>query len=155
MRLTLCRTHQDALCTFGVLDVGGKFCLYTVERGWVHDPANVSHTGLPLGKRNESCIPSGYYDVSRAWSPSVSRNFRYLSSASVHIRRPTPPGKSPHRWGCRFESANRPTDVQGCVGLGLSAKPYGVAESRVALSKFEDALDDARDDSTLFIVNAF
>ncbi len=155
MKLTLCRTYQNEKYTAGVLAVGGVDCFYTIERGWLHDPDNVTDVGLSLGRRNESCVPCGHYGLT--YKQSGIRHYWYLDAPGLGVYVRKPRVAPSHRWGCRIEAANYAAEVQGCVGVGMRQSSEGepVSESRDAVSKVEEILRVNSGEHTLRIVDAF
>ncbi len=90
----------------------GKF--YTVERPWLDN------------KPFESCIPTGEYSLNWHESPKFDWCYEVENvEGRTHIL---------------LHVANYPTDVVGCIGLGLSlmGDRIAVGNSRAAMAAFHD-----------------
>lgn len=110
--------------TLGMIKCGEqKF--WTVERPWLDNMAF------------KSCIPEGEYVMTRRVSPKFGETW--------HIK------DVPERSHILIHAGNYPNDFHGCVGLGtkLLDDRVAVANSRVAVNKFEDLL--GKDDHTIEI----
>ncbi len=90
----LFRELQSPEGTFGTLAVGGhKF--FTCERPWLNNAPSVS------------CIPKGNYTVRMTYSPRFRRQMYLLEGTKS-------------RAGIRIHSANLPSQLNGCIALGLA-----------------------------------
>ena len=127
IKAKLIRFEDSVEGTFGIF-MFGKHILYSGERPWRENQANIS------------CIPTGTYICKWTWSPKYKRKMFVV----VDVK-----GRS----GIRFHSANYVGDdeigfksqVKGCIALGLGFKELGkgflkqkaVTSSRAAIAKFE------------------
>ena len=107
--------------TLGELFVPYGHSLYTIERPWLDN------------KPFESCIPEGDYAV----KPFNGTRFKDVWQLM----------DVPDRSYILIHTANRPSDVQGCIGVGLfwhiSGKSPIVEESRKAVQSLHE-IDDLR-----------
>lgn len=114
--ITLQREPFSEDGTFGRL---GRF--YTCERPWLDN-----QTGI-------SCIPSGIYDVQKTWSPRFGR----MMFLVLGVR---------GRTGVRIHPANLPTQLEGCIALGLKRGwmdgKRAVFLSQPAVRQFESEMPD-------------
>lgn len=110
---------ESTVGTFGRLTYE-DFCCYTVERPWRNN------------KQMESCIPAGTYPVSR----SFYHRGRYEVWEIAGV---------PNRSRILIHRANEPSEVSGCVGVGLSLGVvndcWAVRDSRKAFDAFMEATD--------------
>lgn len=99
--------------TIGKLDLDGVFVCNTLER--VADGKNVP---------NQSAINEGTYPMSERYSPHFGRNVIGLSDV---------PGRS----DIEIHVANKPSQLLGCIALGMSVGPDPdfIGNSVVALGK--------------------
>ncbi len=111
--LTLTR-YYTPLGTFGILEPVNDSKLYTVERVWLDNQPNVS------------CIPEGEYDC-------VPYYFSRGGYAAVEVT------NVPNRSDILMHIANRPEDVEGCIGIGAKlgclGNNWGVVQSKVGFNK--------------------
>lgn len=120
MVVYLIRYASDERCTRGVL-IAGDVMLRTLELPWRDNKANVS------------CIPTGEYDVD--YLPrSASGKFRQV----YHVR------NVPNRSGILFHNGNVPSQIQGCILVGmksgeLSGQP-AVLSSSAGMEKMRQAV---------------
>ncbi|HWJ17999.1 MAG TPA: DUF5675 family protein [Geobacterales bacterium] len=100
--------------------------IVTLERPWLNNQPKVS------------CIPAGTYQVVISLSPKFGRLMPRLLNV---------PGRSEIEchWG------NVVTDTEGCIIVGTSETPYGVAWSRLAFGKFFPWLTAALKSGDVFI----
>lgn len=114
--MILQRTESSDEGTFGRL---GRF--YTVERPWKNNAKGIS------------CIPAGIYKVRRTWSPRFKRRMFLVLDTSP-------------REGIRIHAANLPTQLEGCIGLGLRQGwidgKKAVLVSLPAIRQFEAEMPD-------------
>jgi|TARA_R110002033_G_scaffold16434_1_gene45558 hypothetical protein len=98
--------------TLGVIRVDGEL-FYSVEKPWLDNAPNVS------------CVPEGTYKTGWRDSPKFGETW--------HIK------DVPNRTYILIHAANYPTDVHGCIGLGmqLMADRIAVGHSRKAVNAFE------------------
>lgn len=112
MIVTLERWCQGPPGTFGHLVVAGE-TLYTVERPWAGNRPFVS------------CIPAGDYRC-------TPRRYHRGGYDAIGI------GDVPGRSLILFHKANRPTDVSGCIGVGLQ---LGCLDGRWAVLRSREAFE--------------
>lgn len=86
--------------TLGTLETSSGFRCFTIERPWQDNEPNVS------------CIPDGSYEC----LPFSGKRFKNV----VQVM------NVPDRSYILFHGANRPSDVQGCIGPGVSFGFEGV-----------------------------
>jgi len=118
------------IATFGEMSHNGVLICYTVEKPWVSN------------KPFTSCIPPGAYKIHRYSSK------RYPSCFSLEN----------HNLGVYLEKcersirdhilihiANFPSDVEGCIGPGLTlhTERWGVGQSRLAMGELNKLITDA------------
>ena len=98
--------------TLGVIKLDSE-TFYSVERPWLDNAPNVS------------CVPEGTYKTGWRDSPKFGETW--------HIK------DVPNRTYILIHAANYPTDVHGCIGLGmqLMADRIAVGHSRKAVNAFE------------------
>jgi len=123
MRVKLHRTYFNA-ATMGHLWIADLDdpVFYTIERPWLNNKVNVS------------CIPAGNYNV----KPYSSDKFKDVYEVQ----------DVPDRSKILIHVANWATEVEGCIGIGLSAGymmqngllQKSVTGSRIALSDFKKLL---------------
>ena len=106
--------HAPGYGVFGRLRIwGGPFACYTVERPWDGNA------------RDRSCIPAGYYPL----SPSYFNRGGYEAYQVLSV-----PGRS----RIKLHRGNRPSDVSGCIALGLE---LGAVEGRWAVLRSREAFE--------------
>lgn len=108
--------------TFGSLTWNNQ-SLFTVEQPWRDNQVKVS------------CIPAGTYTCNWVVSPKFGLTLMVMDV----------PGRS----HILFHVANKASELQGCVGLGLQLGAIGnewaVLNSRVAVSRFLLAIENKHD----------
>ena len=113
--------------TFGVLTMPGGFQFQTAERPWL------------LNQPYISCIPEGEYSLLYRKSDTIRRITKGLFLVGWEIE------DVPGRTGILLHTANWPSGVQGCVGLGKKFElmrdpstncPFGVTESGASFEDF-------------------
>lgn len=87
--------------TFGRLKFPTREVFYTCERPWLNN------------KQRESCIPEGVYYLEQRYSPVVQRTSNGLFSEGWEIT------DVPKRTYIMLHPGNWPSDVEGCVAVGL------------------------------------
>lgn len=133
-RLRLVRfAHTPAFGVFGRLffpEETGMRSLYTVEREWLGNIANIS------------CIPEGVYQLKKSIFNSVSDPYSCMELCNV-----------PKRSLIKVHIANRAKELRGCIGLGLLLGTYQgdwcVAHSKAAMTLFMDAMDTLGDEKDI------
>jgi hypothetical protein len=115
MKLT--RVVSTSSITLGVLFVEGSI-FYTVERPWLNNKPFVS------------CIPDGVYPLREHNSPSFGRKLWMVDEV-------------PNRTYILIHVANRPHQLEGCIGIGSNILPEleGVGGSTKALAKLDSLLN--------------
>lgn len=116
MNLKLERFAYHPAGALGRLYLPDGTVLFTVERPW---------------KGNEpylSCIPEGVYDL---W-PHNGRRYKNVWQVM----------NVPERTAILIHEGNYPTDVQGCISIGMRLfdTVVGVADSRKAMKKLREVL---------------
>lgn len=135
MKYKLYRTGERFNGMWGVTKVGGEW-ISTVERPWIPDP-----NGKPGGLKFHSCIPAGFYAMEEHIDvDSGERTWALVGEHVAHY-----PTNGIPRDLCLFDVANFPSQVEGCVGVGLTAGDingeYGVQSSGSAMSYLRGAID--------------
>lgn len=122
--MKLYRVASSEKGTFGVLVINDlPFCV-TMELPWRDNKTEIS------------CIPAGTYK----WKRHVSQNVSKASDYKV-IWLQDVPGRS----YIYIHVANWPSEVKGCIGVGMRfghAKEYGVLESKTAMEALLAQLPD-------------
>lgn len=110
--VTIERFHQSKHGTLGVLTTPGFEC-FTLERPWLDNEPNIS------------CIPTGKYSV----KPFTGRRFKQVVQVMDVLG----------RTHILIHSANRPSELSGCIAPGISYGFEGITprvnHSRFALSQ--------------------
>lgn len=111
------------LGTFGTLTLPSGVVLYTVERPWLDNRPRVS------------CIPEGEYEC----RPRQFFRGGYPASEILDVQ-----GRS----HILFHVANRPRDVEGCIGvgsrLGAVAGDWAVLDSKTGFRQFMSEVGGGR-----------
>lgn len=112
--------------TFGQLWMPGGDSLYTVERSW---------SGNAVGR---SCIPEGRYPLRLRPSGVVERTSHGAYAEGWEV------AEVPGRSLIMLHIANTPSELQGCIGVGLGLSAFGrrwaVRGSREAFHRLMRAL---------------
>lgn len=87
--------------------------LPTLERPWIRNPAG------PGGLPRQSCIPDGYYRVVPHNSPDHPNTYALVNEAVGVYHLALPRGQAYGRTACLIHSANKVSQVVGCVAPGL------------------------------------
>ena len=124
MDLYLNRFYSDHNGTSGILYLDEKPFCYTTERPWLEN------------QRAISCIPEGKYPVRFREDPTpLTMKYRNkYDFFSFHLEIQNVKNRS----GIYIHIGNKPSDVRGCVAVGLSAGDIGsnyVISSRKAFKK--------------------
>lgn len=98
--------------TLGVIKLGSQV-FYTIERPWLKNAVNVS------------CVPVGSYDLRWRESPRFGWTWELQ--------------EVPDRSYILIHVANFPSDIEGCIGLGmqLMGDRIAVGRSKDAIREFE------------------
>jgi hypothetical protein len=110
LQMNLVRYQFTPRSTIGKLSLNGVFQCYTLEL--VADGKNTS---------NKSAIPEGSYPVTERWSHHFGRNVLGLSNVK-------------DRSDIEIHIGNTPSDVKGCILVGVNAGPDFVGNSNLAFS---------------------
>jgi hypothetical protein len=129
MNLILKRTARSTACTQGVLTLPGGLNLQTLELTWLPNP------DAPGGMPDLSCVPPGHYDLVLHDTPKHPRTFALVNPDLGVIHAPDPAYPAA-RVACLIHIANVPAELEGCVGLGMSATECEVSSSAAALQAF-------------------
>jgi hypothetical protein len=128
--IEIVRDRVEAEGTFGSLSIGGEPFCKTVEQPWRDNRPFIS------------CIPAGDYTLipwdSAKYGPVVcfvNPDLRVYANDADAPR----DGKS-HRYSCLIHAANYPSELQGCVAVGVAVvrfdhHGYGVTHSRRTLER--------------------
>ena len=109
--LHLYRTSDDGFCTLGRLVLPNSESFATLERPWKENA------------RGLSCIPAGEY----AMQYTLSNRFKKRLYILLNV---------PGRDGIRVHAANWPSELEGCIALGLHHGVRRVLQSRIAMDRF-------------------
>jgi Family of unknown function (DUF5675) len=116
-RATLTREHSTRPGIFGRLEFDGQV-LFTAELPWLNNATN------------KSCIPAGEYRIRPRWFNQKG----YLAIGIDGV-----PGRS----NILIHRGNHPSEVRGCVlvGLSLELEANRIASSKIALDRLLAWLD--------------
>ena len=120
-KLFLFRCPSRSYGTFGTLVLPeDRRCYSTLELPWKDN------------KKDESCVPSGDYEIEYTQSPSHGT----YSYEILDV---------PGRTGIRFDIANRISELLGCVAVGMNIGHDGtdryIEDSRIAIKSIERLLN--------------
>jgi len=120
-KLFLFRCPSRSYGTFGTLVLPeNRRCYSTLELPWKGN------------KKDESCVPSGDYEIEYTWSPH-HKNYSY---EVLDV-----PGRS----GIRFDIANYVSQLLGCIAVGMTINNNGIErsieDSRIAIKAVERLLN--------------
>lgn len=122
MILTLTTHDRTDDYTQSILRVGTTE-FHAIERPWIHTP---EHRG---GKSFESCVPGGRYQLVPHDSHRFGKTWALVNpELDVHHQ---DTGKG--RYAILIHVGNRPSDVVGCIAIGMSAAPGQVLFSQKAM----------------------
>jgi hypothetical protein len=131
MNLTLQRLVSVG-CTSGRLS-GDAVLLHTLELPWVPED------GFPGGLPDKSCVPAGVYDLVLHDTPKHPRSFALVNPDLGVIHEPDPAFPNA-RVGCLIHIANVTAELEGCIGVGLSAVGCTLYSSAEAYAQFQAAV---------------
>lgn len=121
-------------CTLGWLHMG-SLSLATIERPWVPD----DHPG---GRNSESCIPDGLYDLRHHNSDKFPNVFALTAAEHGVYYMPADRPGGIGRFAILIHVANRASEVEGCIAVGLQHGTIGgeeaVLNSRKAMHRLRD-----------------
>lgn len=113
---TQTRTKNLPTMTPGVLTLPGDpdqtIVLASLELPWLNNEENVSR------------IPASTYEIQYLWSKRWLR----LMPHAIGV---------PNRTEIEWHIGNFPEDTEGCTVMGMSARPYGVFDSKTAFGLFD------------------
>ena len=99
----------------------------------------------------EKMIPTGEFKGRLTNSPKFSNKAFYRKLGGL-----VPEIYVPERAGIRIHVANYKSEVQGCVGVGLSACSMGVIDSRLAYTQLMSIFDNGKvKEFDLFVIDRF
>lgn len=110
--------------TNGILTMPSGREFYTLEQAWRNN------------KPFESCIPDGAYLIEPYDSPKFGAV--YIVSGGTVSKFPT---AKQHRWGILFHPANKVTQLQGCLALGMGRRGDNLTDSALAHKLFMQELN--------------
>lgn len=115
MTAHLYRQSDNGVCTLGTLEFDG-LTLFTLEQPWRGNARRVS------------CIPAGEYLCEMVVSPRFGRVYGVTGV--------------PERSHILFHAGNTAVDTQGCILVGLAARPQDnrITQSRIALQRLHEYL---------------
>lgn len=118
------RYREDG--TFGQLTLEDGAVFFTVERPWLDNRSRVS------------CIPEGVYRLALRESPVVYRTSREKYSRGWSVT------NVPSRSLIMIHVANLPTEVEGCIGVGMKhgflGGKFATLSSRAAFERLMQKL---------------
>lgn len=119
MKLDLIRDMKRAtnISTPGSMFIDTLFSYHTLELSW-GDGAN---------QHNKNCILPGTYEVTLDYSEHHQRVWPHILNV-------------PDRDGIDFDIANYPSEIKGCIAVGLSAGMDYIGQSKVAWNDLYDRL---------------
>jgi hypothetical protein len=126
------RSTGDGERTLGELHVGEKI-FATIERPWIEHPDG------PGGKRRESCVPPGVYQLHPWNSVNFPETYILVNNALGVYLQPNliPPGQKWGRSAILMHAANRVRDVVGCIGVGME---HGEIDGEPAVLRSQRAM---------------
>lgn len=131
MNLTLQRTQRTSACTQGVLRLPNGLNLQTLELPWVPED------GFPGGHPDVSCVPAGVYQLRLHNSPMHPLSFA-LSNPDLGVIAEPDPAHPNYRADCLIHVANYVNELEGCIGVGMSAGQCVLSNSVQAFENFND-----------------
>lgn len=118
MKLDIYRKIFGPKSTPGKLSVDAQYFCHTLELSWLDNAENVS------------CIPAGIYPVT-------------VNMSAAHGKRMPEILDVPNRSGVRFDIANYPHQLLGCVAVGMECGTDMVAGSTAAWLDLYQKIDNA------------
>lgn len=115
-KLTLDRTEDDTVSTYGHIKMPSGITYQTLERPWKNNEKGIS------------CIPPGTY----LCKLTMSKRFGVPLYLVTGV---------PGRDGIRIHAANWSKQLEGCIALGVSRMVGGVAASKIAVGRFMNELN--------------
>lgn len=137
MQIELVRFAYLNSCTLGVLRAEG-LQLATIERPWI------ANEDGPGGKRRESCVPDGQYELIPHTSARFPNTYALVNHALGVYYQPSdiPRGQSWGRTAILIHAGNFVGDVIGCIAVGRhhGHERLCVVDSAIALDKLRSVL---------------
>ena len=120
MKLDIYRLSYGDKSTPGKLSVDGIFECLSME---------LTYNG-GANEHNVNCIPEGTYGVTVDFSPRHQKNMIEITGV-------------PNRLGIRFDVANYPHELKGCIAVGETRDTDFIGGSLAAYQKFFPKVDEA------------
>lgn len=130
MDLTLKRTSRTDACTQGTLALPSGLELHSLELTWLPDP------DFPGGMPDKSCVPPGIYQLALHDTPKHPKSFA-LVNIELGVMHEPDPAYPNARIACLIHVANFPAELEGCIGVGMTAGSCEIWESAIALAHFK------------------
>jgi hypothetical protein len=135
--LDLHRIYKQLDCTIGYMRCGGQL-MFTLERPWV--PTSKAKGGT----RFISCVPPNTSYLLVGHNGTKYKNTVCLVNPTVDVYQ-YPSDSRPHsRYACLVHPANYPSEVNGCIALGLECRQTAVYNSRKACRIFNDIISSQK-----------
>jgi Family of unknown function (DUF5675) len=132
MNIQILRQTRNGVCTLGTMNIApGVEPLRTLELPWVPDP------GCPGGAPDVSCVPPGLYQLVQHDTVKHPKSFALVNPALGVIHEPDPQFPT-YRTACLIHIANFPQQLEGCIGVGLTAGDDEINNSAAALAVFNE-----------------
>lgn len=134
------RRYQTARCTLGILYASGEpWELFTLERPWQENAPRIS------------CVPDGVYSLEPHNGTRWKDTWALVGQTVSHF-----PGEGKPRSACVFHPANLPSELMGCIAVGIGAfvhDPQGftLVDSRAGMDRLRKSLVK-HDGNTLTII---
>lgn len=128
MNLALVRDIDNGRCTLGTLQIGSAV-FQSLERPWI--------PGQPGGEKGISCVPTGRYDLMLHDTEAHPRSFALVNPV-LHVYHLTLPRGEQGRTACLIHIANFPSEIRGCIALGMERAVDSIRLSRRAIDQFYD-----------------
>jgi len=133
MNINMHRSAQNEVCTQGVMTLPNNLNLQTLELPWVPDP------NCPGGQPDVSCVPPGTYQLVLHDTVKHPKTFALVNPDLGVIHEPDPAHPN-FRTACLIHVANFPRELEGCIGIGMSAGVCQISDSAIALNNLKNAL---------------
>lgn len=133
MYLSLIRDTATASYCLGTLQAGSQQ-FQTLELPWMPDPVGRG------GKHQVSCVPPGLYQLVRHDTPTHPRSFALVNPDLDVYHEPgdVPPEKLAYaRTAVLLHAANVPSQLLGCIGVGLHRGIGCIQQSFDAMERFK------------------
>lgn len=136
MYLSLIRDTATSAFTQGVLNAGA-LQFQSIERPWIAAPPGLA------GAHGLSCVGPGIYELVKHDTEAHPRSFALVNPALDVYHEPAdvPPARAATaRVAILIHVANYPSELQGCIGLGMQRGHGNVSQSVIALERFKLAV---------------